>query len=371
MASARTHGRALAREVGNLLAPEPGTSEAERAVSSLRNPFVRLQRRISRSSKLEVGPSLSKKKRTVTLALVSMPDLLPDSAGADRVDLVPHWSALKKDLPAVDADACRRTLVGMPSGYSESYSAIYTEALEAAAIDHRADIICFNELGFPTLDQRPRKDALAATRRFAEPRHERDRGRFIVCGSFHDRRTLYNTGGLFFPGSPSPEGTPFHKQVSALVVNERISLPPERVTPCATVFGLSVAVLICLDLADFSSVAPVVTAGDWIDLVLVPCYTEWTDKLEKIARDISRTMPGMVVMVNYQRTGQTGVVVTEFGKTLGARRPRRQPSRGALIHTVKIGVDDFHSRKLQKQVDMTVSDRMEWLFGRRSRPARL
>jgi hypothetical protein len=154
-------------------------------------------------------------------------------------------------------------------------------------------------------------------------------------------------------------------------VDERISLPPERLTPCASAFGLSVAVLICLDLADFASAAAVVKAADWIDLVLVPCYTEWTEQLEKIARAMSRAMPGMVVMVNYQRPGQLGVVITEFGKTLHPRRPRIQPTGDACIHTFSIKVDEFKSRKIQSQTEMPASDRMEWLFGRLIRPKRL
>lgn len=373
MAAGRSNGGDLVSEVRGHLPRAPRLTAEERAVSRLRNPFVLLHHRIARSSTVDLGYSLSKKKGTVKLALVSMPDLGLDAVDRDpsrQADIVEHWSARKKDLAAVDRDACRRVLVAMSPAFSETYAATYMEAVRCAAIDHRADIICFNELGFPTLGQQPRADALAFTEQHVQPRDDRDRGRLIVCGSFHDRRTLYNTGGLFFPGCTSQHGIPFHKQVSAVSVNERISLPPERVTPCVGVFGLRVAVLICLDLADFASVAAVVKAADWIDLVLVPCYTKWTDQLEKIAEAMSRAMPGMVAMVNYQRTGHE-VVVSKFGEALSARRPRPQPSGGAVIHTLMIRVDEFRNRKLQKQVDMTVSDRMEWLFGRLSRPARL
>lgn len=364
MADGQAGGRDLNREVREFMGPEPDRSEAERAVANLRNPFVLLQHRISEAFRVPVS-QLAEKKKSVKLALVSMPEL-PSGEARMRE----HWVATEEDLPDLDREACRRVLAELTPEFSARYARTYEAALRCAAFDHRADIICFNELGFPTLDQKPRPDTLALSREVAGPQHEGDRGRFVVGGSFHDRRTLYNTGGLFFPGCPPP-GVHFHKQVSAVTVEERISVPPRRVTPCATVFGLSVAVLLCLDLADFAAVAGVVRAADWIDLALVPCYTEWTDDLERIARSMSRAMPGIVALVNYQRPGQTGLVITRFGETLTLRKPRPQPVAGACIHTLTLKVNHFLNEKLQHQSDMPIDQRMEWLFGRLNRPSRL
>lgn len=342
--------RNLAREV---------RGELERQVENSRykNPFVELADRIARPTYFPVT-SLQATKETVRIALVSLPQLPLDNAS--DVQITDHSILTESVGDGIDHKACLRRLVRFSSEFTAKLEGWYREALSFAVEEKGADIVCVNELGFPTSNrQQPLKRVINWTRRLAQVNNC-----FIVAGSCHDRRTLFNSGHIFFPGCPS-HGEIFHKQVSAISVEERISLPPERRAICTKVFGLDVATLICLDLADFSSVSAVVRAADKIDLLLVPCYSEWIEALERIARQASGAMSGIVALANYRRVGQLGYVFTKFGNSIVAAETVDVNADRAegCVSLFDLNVPRFRSEKTERQLSLSADERLEWLFG--------
>ncbi len=218
-----------------------------------------------------------------------------------------------------------------------------------------AKIVCFNELSFPSWNQEPVKKAMDLTRKLAT-----EHRCLIVAGSTHDRRTLYNTSHLFFPGC-DPNGLAYHKQISATSIGELVSVPAKRQTICTRVFGLNVAVLICLDLADFSAVASVVKLAERVDVLLVPCYSEWMDSLNRVAKSASAALQGIVALVNY-RPPVPGApcLVEEFGQPRSVDEAIELTS-GGIIHTVRIQPRALQQQKLE--IKGGADERMEWLFG--------
>jgi predicted amidohydrolase len=128
------------------------------------------------------------------------------------------------------------------------------------------------------------------------------------------------------------------------------------------VFGLNIAVLICLDLADFSAVASVVKNSDRVDVLLVPCYSEYTDSLKRVAKAASAALRGVVALVNYRESPEPPCIVEEFGKPSPSlvKAPRELES-GGIIHTVVIQPQALRQRKLE--IKGSSEERWEWLFG--------
>jgi hypothetical protein len=313
------------------------------------NPFSKTCDKIA-SARLVRIAELSSEKPEVHLALISLPPFDHLS-----VRLREHTIVQQGSKDEVDKDASRRLLVDHSQRALKNLLEMYENSLRVSLEELKADIVCMNELSFPTRNQEPLKKAVTLTRQLAKAHNC-----LIVAGSAHDRRTLYNTSYLFYPGCP-PSGEPYHKQVSATSVGELVSVPAKRRTICTRVFGLNIAVLICLDIADFSAVASVVKFQDRVDLLLVPCYSEYMDSLDRVAKATSAALCGVVALVNYRPPApRAPCIVEEFGETRAVDRDRVLDS-GGIIHSVFIKPPELLARKLK--IKGNPDERMEWLFG--------
>lgn len=291
----------------------------------------------------------------VRIALVSMPGL--------RVE-PQQFSTLPKNAVADDIDkgACLRQLVAYPHAVARDVFATFEAAL-SSALSLSPHVICFSELALPSVDGVPMQEA---KRLVFEASRERDV--VIIAGSAHDARTLYNTGYLFYPGGPE-NGRPFHKSVSAWSMRELISAPAARRILLAKVAGLRVATMICLDIADYASIASVVKVGDGIDVLLVPCYTTLFEKMDRVAIVASRALPGIVGMVNavIPDVAAKPRQVAWFGKL---RDPDDQSAAGGVqVSVIDIAYEEF--QKSRSEMRSKSENKMRWLFGRRDMPTLL
>jgi hypothetical protein len=329
---------------------------AQRLHSSILNPFSRTCDKVA-SARFVSVPDLAAEKEEVHIALVSLPPF------KDLQKAIREYSIVQsKDGRDVDVEACKRLLVGHSPQAAKQLAELYESALRVAIEDLGANVVCLNELSFPSWNQEPLRKASQLTRELA-----RKHRCLVVAGSTHDRRTLYNTSCLFYPGCPAT-GTPYHKQISATSIGELVSVPARRQTLCTRAFGLNIAVLICLDLADFSAVASVVKLADRVDVLLVPCYSEWMDSLEKVARAASAALRGVVALVNYRPTDlKAPCIVEEFGKPRSVDGTKVLGS-GAVIHSLRIKPRSLQQTKLEIKGD--AMSRLEWLFGAQNLEAR-
>lgn len=316
-----------------------------------RNPFAQTCHLVALPFAGPPATSLAARKR-VRLALVSMPPIRGTPI---------QYDTTSTRAPDVDKQAQGRVLLEQDRKQRGTFTDAYLQALNYCCEKLKADIVVFNELALPTVDGRPARPVMNALWSTADRR-----GCLIVSGTHHDARTLMNTGYIFYPSS-GKWGVPFHKCVSAtsVSVDERISIPPARRIFCIKAFGLSISVLVCLDLADYGVVAAAVRSCDDTDVILVCCYTEWFDALEKVAAVASDAIAGLVLMVNCQRTG--------YGSS--CRTLERGVSRGIrLAKSFKLGAEVYiknvDSHALRRAKDQTLTDRkpdnqLNWLFGQK------
>ena len=251
----------------------------------------------------------------------------------------------------------------------------YKEALTYALQDVKADVVCVSELGFPSRGMRPVDEANDFARKMSD-----DYKALIVAGSIHDSRTLYNTAYVYYPGGFQT----LHKGVSAVSVGERISTPSSRQVPVIDMFGLKFATMICLDLADFASIASVVRYSDRVDVLLVPCQTLQFERMRDIAKVASRALRGLVILVNVEQSEVMKGYVARFGNLLAAQS-HKLPA-GAVISWLDEGVDTFEQTRILLKNPSTphpktqsameypldgrapADDHIEWLFGIDERP---
>jgi hypothetical protein len=316
----------------------------------LPNPIGETCSKISSPFASQVKTSLQEKQQ-IKIALVSleMPDFLEK---AQQHSIVPG-----EKPRTIDAAACDRWLLHWNSKDMREMHDRFSIALQSAIDQHNADVVCINELGFPTSSAAySSRKAISAARKLASKNEC-----LIVAGSSHDSRTCYNTGHLFFPDCPV-YGMPYHKQVSATEVNEYISVPAKRISICINAFGLELCVLICLDLADYSTVASIVQAGDHIDFLLVPACTENVEALERVAKSVSAALPGGVAIVNRYFSTKNSSSLFLFGKQVTSTEVIRSENYGEIC-LYQINSDDFHDQK--RSLINSIDDKLLWFFHRK------
>jgi hypothetical protein len=297
-------------------------------------------------------PELLRQRSTVKVALVSMP---PSLYTTD-----PPFSVLrvKKKQPDLEPEAWTRSLVGFNDDVAAARLDAFREAVTAALTAMDANVVCVSELGFPTSPSRRPSDAAID---FAHDMSERHRA-LVIAGSAHDSRMLYNTGFLFYPGCRKKVLT-FHKALSARAAKEKVSVPSWREVLAVEIFGLRIAALICLDIADYPSVASVVRVSDRIDMILAPCYTKKFEKMAAVARAASQALPGTVALANAQVVDGDAPEcrIFEFGKGRAPAEMHRLGS-GAVISMLHVDVEKFKQRQIQEKISSDGD--MAWLFGR-------
>lgn len=323
---------------------------------AFRNPFSILFEKICAVGYVPgLSEELQAKRPNVRIALVSMPTM-----PAADLRFQEFSSAVdRSEPPPLDHKACWRQLVTFDQAFADKMFASFSEALTAALEDKGADIVCFSELGFPSFEMKPMMEA-------AQLAHEMSRkhNALVIAGSSHDARTLYNTAYLFYPGS-DVHGHVFHKSISAVSVKEWVSVPSYRRVPLVNIFGLKIASMICLDVADYASIASVVRCADRVDVLLVPCYTPGFEKMAKIAKVTSEAL-GLVAMVNATLPEEPAGLhqIWRLGRKL---EPPHQalPSGAAFITYVDVETEKLKEDRVQK---LSKENTTDWLFGNRNIP---
>jgi len=345
---------------------------AEFAAHTPVNPFSEMVETICGVTFVNETTDIHRKRRSdkVKIAFVSMPPVALD-------DVVEHSSlhpgCRGATCPAengagttapegVDPRALKRVLASFKPATAERMFNEFREALEAAVERFHPDVICFNELGLPAEDF-PLSRAIDLAWDMSDKHNM-----LVIAGSAHDSRTLYNTGYVFRPGGPRP-GQGFHKSISARAVGELISAPASRRVAAVYFAGLRIAMMICIDVADYASIASVVKVGDGVDVLLVPCYTPKIEDMNSIAKVTSNALPGIVALVN--ANDPDGVakpcLVASFGSSKALTPALKLPS-GVSISILDIDLAEFQQTRLSMTNDSNRSD-VAFLFGRRDMPS--
>ncbi|HSY51693.1 MAG TPA: hypothetical protein VLC46_23015 [Thermoanaerobaculia bacterium] len=329
------------------------------------NPFSWMVETICGVTMVDGADGSSRKNRPPRLrvALVSMPKFPFELCKLSSLTVGTASPA------GIDPRACARTLVSFKGAAPGQMLRAFNEALDAAIETFRANVICVSELGLPSEDMVPMPEA----KQLAWQKSQ-DHKVLIVAGSAHDSRTLYNTGYLFRPGGPK-DGHGFHKTVSARSVEELISSPASRRVVALNFAGFQIAVMICLDIADYASIASVVKVADGVDILLVPCYTPKFEEMVSIAKVTSKALPGIVALVNADLPECTAkpCQIAHFGKLAAASKTKKLKS-GAIISLLDIDCAEFEKTRneMKSSEDPKIKRmmrEMETLFGRRDMPS--
>lgn len=315
------------------------------------NPFANLADSLCKVHQIPV-PGLARPDGAVRIALVSMPPL--DKAEWQLWD---NDSTIRTVPPGVDRDDLKRKLVFLKRRAAQKALATYKDALTTAIDDFGAHIICVSELGLPHTDGGP----LRAASKFARDLSAR-RNRLIIAGTGHDKRTLYNTGYVYHPGG---DGWGFHKTISASGMGEKVSSPSDRRVLTVKTFGIRVATMICLDVADYATLASVIRVKERVDIILIPCYTEKFDKMVDVAKLASKALRGVVAMANAHIPNQR-CHIASFGKDEGPVDERRLASN-AFISIFEI--DHSQLERARTEAQQTPDPDVDWLFGNGDMPS--
>jgi hypothetical protein len=296
--------------MGKTRGKEPIIRDVADGLASLshnRNPFSIHCRKISKPWKIKYESSIVHKPiNNVRFALISLnkpggesseDNLLDKPLASTKGDRIPIQLNNRWGL---ELESCRRSLYLSRHKEAYRYLNLYRDAIQIALEQEKANIVCVNELGISA-------DVNGPLPRFFKQvgRLVKDNAALVITGSHHDSRTRYNTGYIFYPGCPI-YGQPFHKQVSATQgdIGEYISVPAERQSKVIRAFRLNIAVITCLDIADYSTISSLVQLDDKLDFILVPSCSPRTESLEEIAKMVSGVLPGGVFIINEYRRGK-------------------------------------------------------------------
>ena len=314
------------------------------------NPFANLVENLCEVQRIAVDP-LDRPEGGVRICLVSMPALSESDFSFVEYN---HAKAVPR---LVHPEDCRRRVASLRPEIEKKYLRTYKEALTHATKVMGAHVVCVSELGLPNHRIVPMAEAHHFARTLSGARRA-----LIVAGTSHDKRTLYNTGYLYHPGG---EGWAFHKTLSATGMGELISAPAKRRVLTVKTFGLRIAVLICLDIADYATLASVIRVKDKVDVVLVPCYTFKFDKMLDVAKMASKALGGVVAMVN-AHVPNAVCHIARFGLDEEAAETRTLRS-GAVLSLFKIEHAAFE-RERQEGEKARDRHQVDWLFGSDSIP---
>lgn len=227
------------------------------------------------------------------------------------------------------------------------------KALNSTIRKLRPNLICVNEMGFPAAHGRALRPAVEWAQQFV------DRTKTLLfAGTYHDVRTGLNTGFIFVPNDHKGP-IRFNKQISAWGSKEHVAVQPNRCSLIVRAFGLNIAVLVCLDIQDFSSVAPLVRSNR-VDLLLLPCYSPDLTSMSKTAEVVSAALPGAVALVNCHNKGRNENALTYKYKDIV--EPSAMESAGeARITTWDLSVSELTNERdgYRDRLDKSI----EWLFG--------
>lgn len=329
----------------------------DRDQKRLPNPLAWTAQKISRIRPLSVE-SLPRLEGSLKTALISLP-ALDQSLVHHDVSYIPPGTRGSSDY--------ERRLTIYPHPHDELLCKPYQNALEDATRGrYGAKMVCVNELGFPGNGAGPCPSAFAFSRKLAQ-----DQKCLLIAGSGHDPRSKYNTGYVFYPSQDRTAALgdykAYHKQVSAGALDppELVSVAGRRETLLIHAFGLGIAVLVCLDIGDYSALTPVVQSDALVDMLVIPTYSRRKDTLGDCAKLISCALPGIVALVDYDTGGGYGSSVYRFGKEERIAQTSRPLQSGGSILFYTFSPTQFKRDKLGRQSQVSVD--LNWLFGKSPR----
>ena len=271
--------------------------------SGLKNPFTSASKHITMPTKIKYRSRIANTRlNTIRFALISLTRL--DGDMQEDTILNEPMGTQRRPLPikntwGLDSSACRRHIQINRHKKAYEYWKLYKSAIEKA-LNKDSKVVCINELGVPADIRGPLPAFFKGVKELAEKYSA-----VIITGSFHDTRTRYNTGYVFYPDCPA-SGEAFHKQVSATQkeIGEYINIPPKRESIVIKAYKLYISVITCLDLMDYSIISSLVQVGDKVDFIFVPACSPKIEPLEEVASVASKTLPGGVGIVNTYSKGR-------------------------------------------------------------------
>lgn len=308
------------------------------------NPFALNCQKITNCYLRTTNITHSKKKKYLAIALISLSKI-------SDYKTVSYWTPDS----AHGQKHCLRQLIKLGKKDERDRFKLYKQCI-TWAIENNADIVCMNELGLPTYQGKPKKKALKWTQDIANKSNT-----LIVGGSCHHHGTLYNSTAIFLPGeNKSPIW--YRKQVSATGLKdpELVSVPTYREVPIIEAFGFHIAVITCLDILDYSSVAPIVQCRDKCDLLLLPSYSSSVDAINGAAKVIANVLPGAVGFVNYFADGIISSILYQFDSTakVSMRKLFGEASRVNIFRIEKVEFD-----RQRRGLKHSMDGDWKWLFG--------
>ena len=259
----------------------------------------------------------------------------------------------------IETSECKRTLFCVPNQRSDVHLKNYKKALNMAA-DLRPHVICINELGFPSDALNPLPDAVEFTRKYVNKNQT-----VIMAGSYHDAKTFYNTGMIFYPDRENC-CSPYFKNISAIDIGEVVSVPSERKTPVIKAFGIEMNPVICLDFLDYSTVANIVksqiASRQFLRFIMVQSYTKNSDAMRIMSEYVSKTMPGIVSWVNRYSSGTLPSFVHNCGEPVTPEKTIHFSPKGTgVMNFYKINLKKLDLKAKRKLVSLDKRDK--WAFG--------
>lgn len=343
------------------------------------NPFTHIHDKLSLPVPVKPDPELPIKKNNedITLAFISLRKVHTRVKKRNKKQYKDIYRTIKynaiEDRALIKSDNIDDSIVRNQVYYSENLSKkifeSFKKSIEQAIYEYKADILCINELGFPSQKScnyyRARIDAIGFARSMAQ-----EHKCLILAGSVHDHVTHYNTAYIFYPGCNN-FGAFYHKQISAHRVTELISIPPERKTFFTKAFGLRIGFLTCIDVSDFSSVLPLIKLDEKIDLLLVPSYTKDHEILDKAANGICKAIIGYVGFSNYNRGGSDpSGRFFKFDSEEPLEAVEEKIKNRDLEYEINIHKINLNTLKEEKaEYSGNIDKNIRWLFGIKEGPS--
>jgi len=238
----------------------------------------------------------------------------------------------------------------------EKHFEIFEENILIAS-EHGAQFICLNELSFPNsgnfMKARKARKLFQKLRRIAIEKRI-----FIIAGSYHDQRELFNVSPIFHPQIQSQTNPEAYKKLSsAFRAGEYIRVPNiRRIQYYETPYG-KFSIFLCLDSYDLSLVSRLIISNyrwprdrgerEYIDILFVPSLNPDMERAPEICLDISFTAANLVIFTNC-KTYQPNFGVFLGGKDL-VKEGNYITEVNEYLKIFSITKDTFNLRRLEAE----------------------
>lgn len=320
------------------------------------NPFCKNYNKISQSKYInlsELDMVAFPDMEELNVVLISLPSI--DLKNHKEI----HATKDNKSIRGFSKEITQRKLCKYSIKFGEYLFECYQTAVNYAINELKANIVCINELGLPInkTGNSACKEAIDFSKKMAQ-----ENNCVIIAGSVHDPRSHLNTTYIFCPRKVMQ----YYKQVSATTEGEFITVPPERETLTISVFGISISILLCLDLADYSSVVSAIRGQDYSPhLLFVPSYSKFYESLERLSTTISGALSGGVALTNFFHANKPSHFLHMYGSEIPQTTDVTTLFPDEKSPEFSVSLFKLNSRKLDsfKKGQKGLDKSMGWLFG--------